>query len=531
MNHLAKHTCLGLAVILGLSAIAAAQSVETKHANVPVTDMNAQAQIQHLRQLRESLADDPFRPLYHFSPPGYGIHDVAGLCAWQGKYHLFYLIVVPGVPGYGRGHAVSDDLVHWQDLPVLPKRIFGGTGQAWADKDRVILSTGFTVNTTSDPMAGPWKQADPMSLKSPRPQGKFGDNCLWREGDYYYVVTNGELKHTSLEIKRSKDLAKWESMGIYFEDTYFTDPGTDCSCPNVLPIGNGKHLLLFFSHNQGSKYYIGTSDVEQGRFTIEEHGRAIYGPIERGSLHAPSAFVDPKGRCIAMWNMTTCLIRNGGVKKQVYTLARQLALSGLPASGMGIGSTAVRRQINPLSIKPIEELKTLRFNPAKVDNMVIPANGEKILPGINGQAMELEVVIHPQQAREVGLRVLRSPNGEEQTTISLSTNTSPPPTNNRELMVDLSQTSLSSNVGSRTPEIGPLFLKNGEPLRLRVFIDRSIIEVFANDRQCLTVRVYPTRSDSTQVSVFARGNQAKLVTLNAYQMRSIWPELKHREGQ
>ena len=530
MNYLVKRTCLGLAIISGFSAITA-QSVQTKGGKVDLTEMSGEAQIAHFRELRESLADDPFRPLYHFSPPGYGIHDVAGLCSWQGKYHLFYLIVVPGIPGYGRGHAVSDDLVHWQDLPILPKRIFGGTGQAWADKDRVILSTGFTVNTTSDPMSGNWIQADPLSLKSPRPQGKFGDNCIWREGDYYYVVTNGGLKNTSLEIKRSKDLAQWESMGMYFEDSYFTDPGTDCSCPNVLPIGNGKHLVLFFSHNQGSKYYIGTSDVEQGRFTIEEHGRAIYGPIERGSLHAPSAFVDPQGRCIAMWNMTTCLIKHGGVKKQVYTLARQLSLSGLPSLGMGIGPTAVRRQINPLCIKPIEELKTLRFNPVKVENMVIPANGENILPGVMGRAMELEVVINPQQAREVGLRVLRSPHGEEQVSISLSMNTSPPPTNRRELIIDVSQASLSSNVGSRTPEIGPVLLKNGEPLRLRVFIDRSIIEVFANDRQCLTVRAYPTRPDSTGVSVFARGNDAKLVTLNAYQMRSIWPEMKDKESQ
>jgi beta-fructofuranosidase len=106
-----------------------------------------------------------------------------------------------------------------------------------------------------------------------------------------------------------------------------------------------------------------------------------------------------------------------------------------------------------------------------------------------------------------------------------------PGTNNRELMIDVSQASLSPDVASRTPEIGPLFLKNNEPLSLRVFIDRSIIEVFANDRQCLTLRAYPTRPDSTGVSVFARGNDAKLVSLNAYQMRSIWPELKDKEGK
>jgi beta-fructofuranosidase len=59
-------------------------------------------------------------------------------------------------------------------------------------------------------------------------------------------------------------------------------------------------------------------------------------------------------------------------------------------------------------------------------------------------------------------------------------------------------------------------LEDGELLRLRVFIDRSVVEVFANGRQCLTLRTYPSREDSTGVSVFARGNEGKLVSLNAY---------------
>jgi beta-fructofuranosidase len=103
--------------------------------------------------------------------------------------------------------------------------------------------------------------------------------------------------------------------------------------------------------------------------------------------------------------------------------------------------------------------------------------------------------------------------------------------NKRELMIDVSQASLSPDVASRTPEIGPLYLKDGEMLHLRVFIDRSIIEVFANGRQCLTLRAYPTRKDSRGVSVFARGSEAKLVSLDAWQMKSIWPELKEQEGR
>ena len=95
----------------------------------------------------------------------------------------------------------------------------------------------------------------------------------------------------------------------------------------------------------------------------------------------------------------------------------------------------------------------------------------------------------------------------------------------RELGIDVSRGSLDPAVRARSPEIGPLYLEEGEPLKLRIFIDRSVVEVFANGRQCLTVRVYPSREDSRGVSVFARGSEAKVISLTAYHMQSIWPEL------
>jgi hypothetical protein len=43
--------------------------------------------------------------------------------------------------------------------------------------------------------------------------------------------------------------------------------------------------------------------------------------------------------------------------------------------------------------------------------------------------------------------------------------------------------------------------------------------------------VYPDREDSQGISIFARGSAAKLISFNAWQMNSIWPELKHLEGR
>jgi beta-fructofuranosidase len=55
-----------------------------------------------------------------------------------------------------------------------------------------------------------------------------------------------------------------------------------------------------------------------------------------------------------------------------------------------------------------------------------------------------------------------------------------------------------------------------------VFVDRSVIEVFANGHTCLTTRVYPSRGDSTGVDLFCRGGRATVKALDAYELKSIW---------
>jgi sucrose-6-phosphate hydrolase SacC (GH32 family) len=69
-----------------------------------------------------------------------------------------------------------------------------------------------------------------------------------------------------------------------------------------------------------------------------------------------------------------------------------------------------------------------------------------------------------------------------------------------------------------TEQVAPLELKPGEPLRLRVYLDRSVLEVFANQRQCLTQRIYPTRGDSDGVILFARGGSATVRSLDAWDL-------------
>ena len=69
----------------------------------------------------------------------------------------------------------------------------------------------------------------------------------------------------------------------------------------------------------------------------------------------------------------------------------------------------------------------------------------------------------------------------------------------------------------------PLFsLKPDETLKLRVFIDKSVVEVFVNGKQCVAMRVYPDRKDSVGVSLRSQGQESELRSLDVWQMENIY---------
>ena len=74
-----------------------------------------------------------------------------------------------------------------------------------------------------------------------------------------------------------------------------------------------------------------------------------------------------------------------------------------------------------------------------------------------------------------------------------------------------------------TQQVVPFELKPGEKLELCIFLDRSIVEIFANGRQCITQRVYPTREDSTGIELFSKGGSMTVESLQAWDMAPTNP--------
>ena len=158
-------------------------------------------------------------------------------------------------------------------------------------------------------------------------------------------------------------------------------------------------MLVFFSHILGAQYFLGTYDEASGRFRIETHGRFNHGVTGAGGLHAPSGFIDPKGRCIVFFNVKE------GLKKapwwDVMTLPRELFLDNEGGLGMRV----------------VSEVESHRTNFRRSQITKLPANKEVALDMEGGKAIEIAAEIDPGNARDICLNVLRSSDAEEQTGI------------------------------------------------------------------------------------------------------------------
>jgi len=484
-------------------------------------------QVLRFAASRASMAGDPYRPAYHYVNPEGTLNDPNGLCFWQGRWHLFYQAYPPEDRRQHWGHAVSDDLVHWRDLPLAiyphpEEKCFSGT--TLVDGDRVIAMyhgtrAGTMVAVSSDPLLLNWTKVTgrpviPMAKpgQEPLPYAVF-DPCIWKQGGVYYALTAGTLpegpggKRVRAEfLHRSKDLAVWEYLHPFLENDQYGLVGDDGACPYFWPIGN-RHILLHFSHMSGGKYVLGDYDTDRQKLVVAAAGDFNFGPAAPCGVHAPSATPDGQGGVIVIFNMNPGKPTKGW--NQIMSLPRRLTLL----------------DAEDLRVEPAGDIESLRCDHVRLSDVTLPANEDVVLEKVRGNVMEIDAEIDTGGSRVVEMNVLRSPGNEEYTRIAFYRNRGMrDPTRGTQslITIDSSRSSCAPDVACRAPETAPVYLRQGESLRLRVFVDRSIVEVFVSGKQCVALRVYPEREDSLGVSLRAQGRDAVLRSLDAWQMRSIY---------
>ena len=479
---------------------------------------------------------DPLHPIYHYVAPENRMNDPNGICFWRGRWHLFYQGYPPEDPRQHWGHVVSDDLIHWRDLPYAiypsPERACF-SGSTLVEKDRVIAmyhgtEVGNMVAISHDPLLLNWEKVTGQAVipirnpdGSPRPYRVF-DPCIWKQGDTYYSLSGGtQPAQDGKRIRanflfRSHDLATWEYLHPFAENDHYSLIGDDGACPYFWPLGD-KHILLHYSHNSGGKYLLGDYDTARHKFVVTAGDSFNFGPSKPSGVHAPSATPDGQGGVIAIFNMNYSVRAEGW--NQIMTLPRRLTLAV--------------DDLNNLQIEPAGDTDSLRQNHQHVGRTELPANEDVVLETIQGSAMELIAKIDTQQAAMVELNVFRSPNSEEVTRImfypdrgygqaALGRGRKFRNLRNSVISIDSSRSSTLPQVASRAPETAQVYIPAGQPVELRIFLDKSVVEVFVNARQCVAQRVYPGRSDSVGISLRAQSGNATLQSLDAWQMASIY---------
>lgn len=167
-----------------------------------------------------------------------------------------------------------------------------------------------------------------------------------------------------------------------------------------------------------------------------------------------------------------------------------------------------------LGVEPAPEVEILRGERYRLAGIVLAPASSGALQDVRGACLEIVAIFEPGDAREFGLKVRCSPDGAEQTHIAYDRVA-------RRLVLSRERSSLSPQVHRSVPE-GEFDLAAGERLRLHVFLDRSVVEIYANGRACLTSRIYPSRADSLGVDLFTHGGNVKLTSLDVWEMGSIW---------
>ena len=111
------------------------------------------------------------------------------------------------------------------------------------------------------------------------------------------------------------------------------------------------------------------------------------------------------------------------------------------------------------------------------------------------------------RASRLGVKVCISPDGREETKIFYDT---------EEKMLKVDTRKSGPKDTPKAVEAGPFELRAGERLKLRVFVDKSVVEAFANSRQVVMRRIYPSRPDSIGVSLFSTGDKTRVHALETW---------------
>lgn len=399
---------------------------------------------------------DPLRPRYHFAAPAQWMNDPNGTIFINGEYHLFYQLN-PYAPHWGEihwGHAKSTDLAHWEHLPIALTPDY--------EQNEHHCFSGCCVNDNGTPvifytsiggllgLANVWRGAQQWKARgdatlthwqraenNPFLSQSLHDRKIYDWRDPYIWKDDNEW-HMVLAGKHFGD--KGGSVYIYtspdleswtFKGIIFKHNVKGIECPNLLKFGE-RYVLVISPYSQ-VQYAIGR--LENNKFASEQwltldHGKDLY---------ATNTFIDnDEGYKLVGW----IKVPGNGAWHGCLSLPRHITLSN---SG-------------ELRIIPAINLQSLRMK---------SINWNDSTP-VTGNCLEIKAAFSAGSTSTVGL-ILTDNEHDYPLTVDIASG---------ELHVLNEKCKLER-------------FDSAESLKLHIFIDHSVVEVFVNERESLSTWLRP----------------------------------------
>jgi beta-fructofuranosidase len=469
------------------------------------------------------LRSDVMRPQFHLLPASNWMNDPNGPIFFHGRYHMFHQYN-PQEAVWGNmnwAHATSPDMVHWEHAPIALSPTPGGfdqygvfSGSAVLDgqgrlamiytgvmppasKAEITLSDGThnwrevqCMAFSEDSELRVWRKLPEPVISAP-PAGMavsgFRDPFVWREDDSWMLGLGSGFrdKGGAILLYRSPDLRHWtylhplvEGPGNGRKSVNAVDTGEMWECPDFFPLGD-KHVLLISTMGK-VLWKVGT--YKDQRFSPEREG-----VVDWGAYYAAKTMLDRDGnRILWGWIPETRpeLEYRAAGWAGVMALPRMVTLNAKQELQMGVAPT----------------VQTLRGAHHYVSSQTDAATRRRTLDNLRIHDLAAELNLQGRLKLDRGFALnLQTETGKIFATIRCSAKSG-----GRELHVNNLKAAFPGD-----PEL---------PVHLQIFLDGSVMEVFANGATVITARVY--QIPSSPLCLRLEG-EAELMDLQVWQVHPI----------
>ena len=476
------------------------------------------------REMRRHMARDARRPIYHLTAPMGFIQDPCSAFYYDGRYHVFsFRNILVSLSCTHLDHYVSDDLIHWQDMPVA----------CWADSDYDVYGIWLTNNVIDDDglpamlyTAHGMRGKIGVLARSTDGMVSFGDkravitNRIHHDGHTWRTESEGADRWVTLTTDQyfgarpgdradrivaltSPDLECWTERGEVWSVTKHPDPQDSpqrwglTEFPYIVPFGDRDVLI---AGNRPVVYWVGVFDRERLRFTPDDPEPK---PIDYGNpVHCCNPLiVDRKGP--------------GGAPRRIILAEHghaHGAVGGAPWHGLHVLPRVLSLHDDRLLQEPVREVEALRGRHVAKRGLRVAAGAAGLLSGIEGDALEIVCTFDPGSADRFGLLVrLAADRGSyarvfyEAATDRFGVDGAVIPSPYREQRQGPAHLS------------GGAYLRREDPVTMRLFLDRCLLEVFVNGHTCSMVLT--AGSGDRGLDLFSEGGTATVRSLDIWEMQ------------